>query len=61
MPDPGHTQPSPHLIVPIGTQVVVQVETKVAPGASPRPKGAVGVIVDAPVDSTHAYRVRLRA
>lgn len=58
MPDPGHTQPSPHLIVPIGTQVVAQVETKVAPGASPRPKGAVGVIVDAPVDSTHAYRVR---
>lgn len=47
-----------HLIVPIGTQVVAQIETKVGPGASPRPKGAVGVIVDAPGDSTHAYRVR---
>lgn len=58
MPDPGRSEQSTHLIVPIGTQVVTQVETKVAPGATPRPKGAVGVIVDAPVDSTHAYRVR---
>jgi uncharacterized protein len=58
MPDTREKHYSTHLIVPIGTQVVAQVETKVAPGASPRPKGAVGVIVDAPADSTHAYRVR---
>lgn len=58
MPDTDRIEPPTHLIIPIGTQVVAQVETKVAPGASPRPKGAVGVIVDAPTDSTHAYRVR---
>ncbi len=58
MSDPVGAEQIPHLIVPIGTQVVAQIETKVASGASPRPKGAVGVIVDAPVDSTHAYRVR---
>lgn len=58
MPDTGRAEQSPRLILPLGTQVVAQVETKVAPGASPRPKGAVGVIVDAPTDGTHAYRVR---
>lgn len=58
MPDPERLQQSAQLIVSVGTQVVAQVETKVAPGASPRPRGAVGVIVDAPTDSTHAYRVR---
>ena len=47
-----------NLILPVGTQVVTRVPV---PGRDPEmgcPKGAVGVIVRAPVDNTHAYRVR---
>jgi hypothetical protein len=53
--------PNPNLIVPVGTQIVTQVETKAAPGAfaSVRPCGADGVIIEALADSHHAYRMRL--
>ena len=43
-------------IVSPGTHVVARVETDRA--RSQRPRGAVGVIVESPVDRTHRYRVR---
>ncbi|MBI3272629.1 MAG: nucleotidyltransferase domain-containing protein [Planctomycetes bacterium] len=46
----------PELLVPQGTQVVSRVEVRA--GDATLPRGAVGVVVDAPVDATHAYRVR---
>ena len=48
----------PNLILPVGTQVVTRVEVAGRGAESVCPKGAVGVIVHAPVDNTHAYRVR---
>ncbi len=48
----------PNLIVPLGTQVVTRVELKARKGMSDRPRGALGVIVKAPLDGTHAYRVQ---
>jgi hypothetical protein len=43
-------------IASAGTQVVARIET--GDPASRRPRGAVAVIVDSPLDRTHAYRVR---
>jgi predicted nucleotidyltransferase len=45
-------------ILPLGTQVVSLVEVKAANGRAAHPIGAVGVIVQAPADYWHAYRVR---
>ncbi|MFN0136896.1 MAG: DNA polymerase beta superfamily protein [Phycisphaerae bacterium] len=45
----------PSRILPIGTKVVLHTSGEDAAG----PSGAVGVIVAAPLDATHAYRVRL--
>jgi hypothetical protein len=50
---------STHLIIPTGTQVVSRVELRDAAGAVVCPVGAAGVIVRAPDDATHSYRVRL--
>jgi predicted nucleotidyltransferase len=47
-----------HLIVPVGTQIVTSVEIKGSGGEVFYPRGAVGEIIKAPVDNTHAYRVR---
>ena len=55
MPDRVHHPP--HLILPAGTQVVVRVAT-VIDGSVKHPAGAVGVVVKAPVDFSHGYRVR---
>jgi hypothetical protein len=52
----SHDQ-APRLLLPVGTQVVALVETATADGRT-RPRGAVGVIVRAPEDRAHAYRVR---
>lgn len=46
-----------NLILPVGTQVVTRTEAK-SHGKS-YPRGAVGAIVQAPTDATHAYLVRL--
>ena len=46
------------LILPVGTQVVALVEVKAADGKAAHPRGAVGVVVQAPSDYWHAYRVR---
>jgi predicted nucleotidyltransferase len=50
---------STHLIIPTGTQVATRVEVRTASGDVICPVGAAGVIVRAPADATHAYRVRL--
>ncbi len=55
---PKQPSPNPHLILPIGTQVVTRVAVRVPGGQPVRPAGAVGVIVRAPVDHTHTYGVR---
>jgi uncharacterized protein len=46
------------LILPVGTQVVTRVEVNDSAGAVLMPLGAVGVIVKAPFDNEHSYRVR---
>lgn len=48
-----------HLVIPTGTQVVSRVELRDAAGAVVCPVGATGVVVRAPDDGTHSYRVRL--
>ena len=45
-------------IIPVGTQVVTTVEVRTSAGEVLHPSGAVGLIVKAPTDSTHSYRVR---
>ena len=50
--------PNPHLILPVGTQVVALVEVKGADGKPVHPRGAVGVVVQSPADYWHSYRVR---
>ena len=48
----------PHLILPEGTQVVTRVALDRRSGTDGRLRGAVGVVVRAPRDHRHAYRVR---
>ncbi len=50
--------PNPHLILPVGTQVVALTEVRGADGRPDHPRGAVGVVVQAPADYWHSYRVR---
>lgn len=49
----------PHLILPVGTQVVSRIEMRDARGNVICPAGAVGEVILAPLDGTHSYRVRL--
>jgi len=49
---------NPHLILPVGTQIVSRVEVKSAEELLCL-QGAVGVIVKSPTDNSHVYRVRL--
>jgi hypothetical protein len=53
------TSRNTHLIIPVGTQVVSRVGLRDAAGNVVMPIGATGVIVRAPDDATHSYRVRL--
>lgn len=53
------TDAYPQWILPVGTQVVTRTEIRDSQGAVVCPAGAVGKIVYAPFDSTHAYRVLL--
>ncbi len=48
----------PNLIFSVGTQVVTSVDIVGAGGLVRHPRGTVGVIVKAPTDSEHSYRVR---
>ena len=52
------SQSKPGLILPAGTQVVARVEIKNSRGQIVCVRGAVGVIVKAPADDLHSYRVR---
>ncbi len=47
-----HTLTQINLIVPIGTQVVTQIETR-------SPKGSVGTIIQIPTDGNHTYHIQL--
>ncbi|HET9228841.1 MAG TPA: nucleotidyltransferase domain-containing protein [Thermoanaerobaculia bacterium] len=49
----------PHLILPVGTQVVSRIEIRDSKGKILCPEGAVGVIAKAPADGTHSYLVKL--
>ncbi|MFY9822368.1 MAG: nucleotidyltransferase domain-containing protein [Thermoanaerobaculia bacterium] len=49
----------PEWILPVGTHVVTRIEIRDLRGELLCPAGAVGKVVRAPVDSTHAYRVLL--
>lgn len=51
--------PNPNLLLPVGTQVVVRAAVTTGAGDVLCPAGAVGRVVGAPADHTHAYRVRL--
>jgi len=48
----------PNLIVPSGTEVVARVSVRTIGAERALPKGAVGVVVESPLDGSHAYRVR---
>jgi uncharacterized protein len=45
------------LLVPVGTQIVTQIEAKVLNEARFHPRGTVGVIKSAPKDATHSYLI----
>jgi predicted nucleotidyltransferase len=49
---------NPHLILPVGTQVVVLADVRGTDGKPVHPRGAVGVIIQSPGDPWHSYRVR---
>jgi uncharacterized protein len=57
MDDPARA-PNSNLILPIGTQVVALADVRGTHGKPVHPRGAVGVIVAAPSDYWHSYRVR---
>ncbi len=52
------SQDNPHLILPVGTQVVALVDVRGPDGKPAHPRGAAGEIVQSPADAWHAYRVR---
>jgi uncharacterized protein len=49
---------NPHLILPVGTQVVTLVDTANSAESCTRPSGSVGKIMQAPMDNRHAYLVQ---
>ncbi|HEX8458226.1 MAG TPA: nucleotidyltransferase domain-containing protein [Pyrinomonadaceae bacterium] len=49
---------NPHLIIPVGTQVVALVEVRGHGGLAECPRGAVGEVFAAPKDNSHSYHVR---
>jgi predicted nucleotidyltransferase len=56
MPDRVHYHPD--LIFSLGTQVVSLIDIPSAGGLVLHPRGTVGVVVKAPTDHEHSYRVR---
>ena len=47
-----------HLLLPCGTRIVTRASTRCLRGAGDKTAGAVGVVIQAPEDQTHAYVVR---
>src|SRR2546427_2696941 len=56
MPDRVHHHPD--LIYSLGTQVVTLIDLHSAGGLVLHPRGTVGVVIKAPTDHEHSYRVR---
>ncbi|HBE20628.1 MAG TPA: nucleotidyltransferase [Cyanobacteria bacterium UBA11149] len=50
---------NPNLVLPVGTQIVTRVEIRNTTNELICLRGAVGVIVKAPTDNSHSYRIRL--
>ena len=50
---------NPHLIIPVGTQVVSRIEVKNKQDRVLCLQGGLGVIIQSPTDNSHAYRIRL--
>jgi uncharacterized protein len=55
----GHASTPFNLVLSVGTQVVSRIDLKAADGKQLCIKGAVGVIIQAPTDGSHAYQMRL--
>lgn len=54
-----HQEPfEPHLILPVGTQIVTRASLKSRSGETLHPRGSVGVIIEALTDEVQHYRVR---
>lgn len=49
---------NPNLIFSVGTQVVALVEVRSENGRTMHPRGAVGIVLKAPIDLRHSYWVR---
>lgn len=58
MADLEKNKTNPHLILPVGTQVVTLVEVRARNGKALKRMGTVGKIVRSPVDNHHAYLVQ---
>lgn len=52
------TKQNPHLLVPVGAKIVTCAALFGHDGLLLHPKGALGMVVEGPVDSTSAYRVQ---
>ena len=50
---------NPNLIIPVGTQIVSRIEVKDKNNQVLCVQGAVGVIIQAPTDNSHVYKVKL--
>ena len=53
-----HDLPNPNMILAVGTRVVTKVTTTPIGGGQVCPVGIVGVVVGAPADNAHSYRIR---
>ena len=51
-------KPNPNLILSVGSRIVTKVDTRPIGGGGVCPAGIVGIVIAAPVDNEHAYRVR---
>ena len=47
-----------HLILPVGTRIVIRNDVNRIGGGLLIATGAVGVIIESPADAKHAYKVR---
>lgn len=54
----GGSVPNHAFLFPVGTQVVTRKAVQAANGRIAHPAGAVGIVLNAPVDRRHSYRVR---
>ncbi len=50
---------NPNLIIPVGTQIVSRIELKDKNNQVLCVRGAVGVVIKAPTDNSHAYQIKL--